>query len=138
MFRLAEKEDFFFLVTRDHWVSSEELKYVIDRGRIWVVELEGKLIGWLRYGLFWDEIPFVNMLRLEEMYRKKGIGTQLIGHWEKEMRQKGFSVVMTSTSSAEGAQHFYRKLGYHETGGFLPQGEPFELIFVKRLIEYDK
>ena len=49
------------------------------------------------------------------------------------MRAQGYAVAMTSTASDEDAQGLYRHLGYRAAGGFLPEGEPFELIFVKRL-----
>lgn len=40
---------------------------------------------------------------------------------------------MTSTASDEDAQGLYRHLGYRAVGGFLPEGEPYELMFAKRL-----
>ena len=50
------------------------------------------------------------MLYLDENYRNKGIGRELVGFWETEMKIKGYELVMTSTLSNEQAQHFYRKL----------------------------
>lgn len=131
--RLAEKEDFETVSAFDRWISREELKAVIGRGRILIAEQDGVFAGWLRYGLFWDEIPFMNLLRFKDEYRRKGFGRVLVRHWEELMREYGFRTVMTSTSSAEDAQHFYRKLGYREIGGFLPLNEPYELIFMKEL-----
>lgn len=40
---------------------------------------------------------------------------------------------MTSTQSDETAQHFYRKLGYVESGSLLFENEPLEIIFRKSL-----
>ena len=57
--------------------------------------------------------------------------------WEREMAALGHDMVMTSTQSDETAQHFYRKLGYRDSGGFttdIPGHEqPLELIFIKGL-----
>ena len=133
IYRLAILKDFETLASHDRWISKKELQSVIANGRVLVAEENGVFAGWLRYGLFWDEIPFMNMLRFKEEYCGKGYGRELVAFWESEMKKEGFCTVMTSTSSAEGAQHFYRKLGYSETGGFLPEGEPFELLFMKRL-----
>jgi ribosomal protein S18 acetylase RimI-like enzyme len=47
------------------------------------------------------------------------------------MKWKGYKNVMTSTQSDEEAQHFYRKLGYTEIGGFKYLGDPLEIIFYK-------
>ena len=54
-------------------------------------------------------------------------------HWENEMKQKGYSNVLTSTLSNEEAQHFYRKMGYMKIGGFTYLHEPLEIIFHKRI-----
>ena len=58
-------------------------------------------------------------------------------HWENEMRGRGYDLVMTSTQADETAQHFYRKLGYQDIGGFvLPfpgHEQPTELILAKEL-----
>ncbi len=133
IYRLAVLDDLETLASHDRWISKKELQGVIVRGRVLVAEEDGTFAGWLRYGLFWDDIPFMNMLRLKEEYRGKGYGRELVTFWESSMKKEGAHTVMTSTSSAEGAQHFYRKLGYSEVGGFLPEGEPFELLFMKSL-----
>ena len=51
------------------------------------------------------------------------------------MRAAGCGMVMTSTQVDESAQHFYRKLGYRDAGGFVVDipgcEQPMELIMVK-------
>jgi ribosomal protein S18 acetylase RimI-like enzyme len=47
------------------------------------------------------------------------------------MKKKGYEIVMTSTLSNEQAQHFYRKLGYKDSGSLLLENEPLEIIFTK-------
>ena len=91
------------------------------------------IAGWLRYNLFWDSIPFVNLLFLLDDFRGQGYGKELMLYWEHEMASRGFQWVMTSTQANECAQHFYRKLGYEDAGGFLPPGEPLELVLMKKL-----
>jgi ribosomal protein S18 acetylase RimI-like enzyme len=49
------------------------------------------------------------------------------------MRQRGFTLVMTSTLSNERAQHFYRRLGYIDAGCLLLENEPLEIIMAKKL-----
>ncbi|HXQ32508.1 MAG TPA: hypothetical protein VN843_00665 [Anaerolineales bacterium] len=39
------------------------------------------VIGWMRYGYFWDSIPFMNMLTVIENYRGRGMGTGLAIYW---------------------------------------------------------
>ena len=50
------------------------------------------------------------------------------------MKEKRYSIVMTSTLSTETAQHFYRKLKYTDVGSLILKREPLEIIFMKELI----
>lgn len=47
-----------------------------------IMFVDGNFAGWLRYNLFRDEIPFMNMLYFLEEYRGKGYGTQIVKLWE--------------------------------------------------------
>ena len=117
----------------DCHIAEAELCNLISYERILVAEDKGKICGWLRWNLFWDNTPFMNMLYLLEPYRGKGFGRNLVTHWEEEMHRLGYKTVMTSTASDEYAQHFYQKMGYQAIGGFAPFGEPYELILMKKL-----
>ena len=131
--RTAKLSDTELLFFYDRHISKAELENVIGLGRLFILEFEGCFAGWLRYGLFWDNTPFMNMLFLLEEYRGKGLGKMLALFWERKMAESGYSEVMTSTASDEYAQHFYIRLGYKIVGGFAPSGEPFELILSKQL-----
>ncbi len=131
--RTATENDLETISAYDAHISREELGYSISRNRVFLAEEGGKFLGWMRYNLFWDNTPFLNMLFLLEGQRERGFGRQMMDFWESEMRVLGYRLVMTSTASNECAQHFYTKLGYRAVGSFLPEGEPLELIFSKRL-----
>ena len=59
----------------------------------------------------------------------------LMERWEHDMKTQGYGMLLTSTQVDENAQHFYRKLGYKDCGGFvvdIPKYEqPMELFLVK-------
>jgi len=131
--RLAEINDHLWLSEQDKHITQKILDNKIKNNEIYIVEINGKKIGWLRYNLFWDNIPFMNLIYLFEEYRKKGIGKILVEYWEKEMKQNGYKNVLTSTQSNEESQHFYRKLSYKEIGGFKYFNDPYEIIFQKIL-----
>ena len=131
--RMAQAEDFAFLSEHDRHIGPKELREQIERERILIAQQDGRAIGWLRWNLFWDNTPFLNLLFLLEEHRQKGYGRQLMQAWERLMAQQGFGLLMTSTLSNEQAQHFYRALGYRDAGGLLLEGEPLEIFFVKRL-----
>ena len=67
----------------------------------------------------------------------EGFGMQLMERWERDMKSDGYRMVMTSTQVDEQAQHFYRRLGYKDAGGFVVNTpgyeQPMELIMVKSI-----
>jgi len=129
--RHAFDEDILWLCEHDKHISETTLKDKITRYEVYIAEINNKKVGWLRYNLFWDNVPFMNMICLLEEYRRIGIGTALTKHWETDMKTKGYISVMTSTQSNEEAQHFFRKMGYNEIGGFKYFDDPYEIIFQK-------
>jgi GNAT superfamily N-acetyltransferase len=131
--RPARLSDFPFLSSHDHHISATELATLIRLGRVSVAESDGSLVGWLRWNLFWDNTPFLNMLFLPEPFRGRGIGREMMRQWEAARKAEGYDTVMISTASDEYAQHFYQKLGYTSIGGFLLFNDPYELIFAKKL-----
>lgn len=133
MIRYANISDLDILNKYDEHISKKELVNAINLNRIIVMYEEDKFIGWLRYNLFWDNIPFMNMLYFLDDERGKGNGSKLIGYWENEMKKQGFEVVLTSTQSNEQAQFFYRRHNYIDSGSLTLPGEPLEIIFYKKL-----
>lgn len=131
--RYAVTNDYDLLVSRDNHIRKEELKKLIENNQVLVFFSENNFAGWLRYNLFWDEIPFMNKLYFLEAYRTNGYGTEMVEFWESEMQRLGYNKVMTSSQANESAQHFYRKLGYQDAGSFFPFCGDLELIFTKEL-----
>ncbi len=131
--RIAEQEDIKFILKYDKHIAENELYSSISLGRVIVAEYDNKFIGWLRWNLFWDNTPFMNMLYLIDDYRNMGYGKKLVMFWEKLMKENNYKLVMTSTLSNENAQHFYRKLNYVDSGSLLLKGEALEIIFTKEL-----
>lgn len=131
--RFAEKSDIEILSTYDKHIGIIELESAVSLGRVIVAEDTGTLIGWLRWNLFWDNTPFMNMLFIPEQYRNCGFGRTMASYWEKQMKAKGYDLVMTSSLSNEAAQHFYRKLNYVDSGALLLPEEPLEIIFTKKI-----
>lgn len=133
LIRPAVPNDIGVLSKQDNHISKQELENNIQLGRIYIAEENGNFVGWLRYNLFWDNTPFMNMIYLLEEHRRKGFGKQLVEYWENQMKMLNYKVVMTSTASDEHGQHFYHKLGYSTIGGFLLGDDPYEVILAKNL-----
>jgi ribosomal protein S18 acetylase RimI-like enzyme len=136
--RYANDSDLPYLIQSDSLVTEETIKKKISDGQV-IVCMKGEThLGCMRFGFGWDMFPFLNFIIVEKDIRRRGIGRELMGFWEQEMKAKGHQLVMTSTDVDEEAQHFYRKLGYRDSGGILfPQelfpGSAMELVLIKIL-----
>ncbi len=131
--RYAKPGDIEMISEYDEHVSKEELRNAIAMKRIILLFIGGQFEGWLRFNLFWDNIPFMNLLFILEEQRGKGYGKKLVAFWEHEMAKQGYQFVLTSTLSDEEAQFFYRRLGYTDRGALVLPDEPLEIIFYKNV-----
>ena len=129
--RYALKEDKAFWFTIERHICEDKFYAKVRDKQGYIICDGDKEVGIMRYGLFWDNIPFVNLIELGEPYRNKGFGSQTMKFWEDEMQKLGHKLVMTSSQSNELAQHFYRKLGYIDSGCLLLVNDPAEIFFVK-------
>lgn len=129
----AEKNNADIILKWDKHISKQELQNLIQLNRVYIAEQDNQFIGLLRYNLFWDNTPFMNMLYIPEEFRGKGYGKSLVEFWETEMKNSGYDIVMTSTASNEYSQHFYNKLGYKTIGGFILASDPYEIMLSKNL-----
>ena len=135
--RYATDGDAEFWFTLDRHMDKDLFyKKVSDKEGLIIIE-DGIKKGILRYNLFWDNTPFCNLIYIEQCSRKKGLGRELMNFWENEMKSRGYGMVMTSTQADEEAQHFYRKLGYKDCGGFILEipgyEQPMEMFLCKAL-----
>ncbi|HXH34151.1 MAG TPA: GNAT family N-acetyltransferase [Plantibacter sp.] len=131
--RTASSTDLDYLLAHDRHVTAAALRRCVEEGRVLLLEERGEISGWLRWSLFWDEIPFLNMIFLSESCRGAGLGTQLLDVWEADMLKLGHARVLTSTVSNERSQNLYRRRGYADSGVLLLPGEIAELLLVKEL-----
>lgn len=129
----SEESDFDFITQYDNHISSHELKRKISNNEVLTIRSGSKPCGFLRYSLFWDNTPFLNMIYLLEEYRGKGFGKLALASWERKMQLDGYELVLTSTLSNEYAQNFYRSQGYKDCGSLLLEKEPLEIIFMKKI-----
>lgn len=130
----ADKE---FWFTLDKHMSEDEFLLKVRDKRGYILRDNNIPVGVLRYNLFWDNIPFLTLIHFAEESQGKGFGRMAMLHWEHEMQELGYTIVMTSTQVDEQAQHFYRKLGYIEKGSLsfdnTPLAQPMEMFFMKNL-----
>ncbi len=131
--RIAGIQDTDKIMEWDKWISEKVLLDKIARKEVYIAHAKTEFVGWMRYHLFWDNIPFLSMLHLLPQYRDRGLGRLMMERWETDMKKLGYHRVLLSTSQEERSQRFYNRLGYHAVGSFLLPEEPLELIFMKEL-----
>ena len=135
--RYVQETDREFWFRLDRNLPSCEFENKVLHKRGYVLLENGSPIGLLRYNLFWDNTPFCTMLYIDADHRGKGYGRRLMAHWEADMRANGYDMLLTSTQVDENAQHFYRKLGYRDCGGFIVDipghAQPMELLMLKAI-----
>jgi len=135
--RYAASEDKAFWYSIDQHLPEPEFDKKVRDNQGYVLFVDNKPVGLLRYNLFWDNTPFCTLLYIKEQYQRQGFGRSLMEYWEQDMRTRGYGMILTSTQVDEEAQHFYRKLGYKDCGGFtidIPGYEqPMELFLIKQL-----
>lgn len=134
----ASEQEIYQIAKLDRHISSERLSFCIKNGFVYVLKdhtsNDEQTVGVLRYSLFWQSIPFLDMLIIEPSCRGKGLGREMMSRWENDMKRMTFRHVMTSTQADEDAWRFYEKLGYRKVGGFFPpEQEAEELIYLKVL-----
>lgn len=87
--KYATMDDYGLLISRDTHVRKGEWKKLIEKNQALIFKVDNHFAGWLRYNLFWNEIPFMNMLYFLEEYRGKGYGTQMVrfgkGKWQSSV-----------------------------------------------------
>jgi ribosomal protein S18 acetylase RimI-like enzyme len=99
-----------------------EFESKIRDKRCYVLRLDDKPIGYMRYNLIFDFIPFLTCFYIADPHKGKGLGKQAMAQWEEDMRSKGFKMIMVSTEADNPAQNFYRKLGYKDMGAIIMGG----------------
>ncbi len=133
LIRHVENSDKEFWFTLDKHLSFAEFDSKVRNKQGYILCVDEKPIGILRYNLFWDNTPFCTLLYVEKAYQKQGYGRALMKFWENEMRSLGYRLLLTSTQADEDAQYFYRKIGYSDCGCLILCNQATELFLQKTL-----
>ena len=131
MVRLATTADFDFLRSMSIGPTDEQLRAQIRDGRLRVVESDARPVGFLKFCILWEELPFLEVIVIREDCRGRGIGTRAVRAWEREMAERSSRFVIVSTQADETAQEFWRRVGYEDCGSLMLPGKPAELFLYR-------
>ena len=132
--RQAEIKDKKRILKYDTHIHHNKVGACIESGLVTVLCDGDEIVGVLRYNLFWQTIPFLDLLYIDEAYRGKGYGKQMMQSWEETIKSMGYPHVMLSTQEDEDAKYFYEKLNYRRIGAFLPpEQDAEEIMYLKEL-----
>lgn len=105
---LNEKMDIFNAKQLSFHGNAEELAN-------YVIKDQGRIIAGIKICLYLRECMFVNILFVDEEYRGKGLGSQLLQYAEQKAKSTGIRLVHLDTFDFQ-AKDFYLKHGYEIFG----------------------
>jgi GNAT superfamily N-acetyltransferase len=135
----AGEEDGTWLVRNDsnRHISPELVLDKVARKEYIVARVYGNPVGYMRLSYFWSFIPCIDMIAVEEPYRRSGIGRAMLGFLEAHARQRGNSLIMSSSQADEPEpQAWHRAVGFEDAGAivsFEPIQDVPEIVFIKRV-----
>jgi GNAT superfamily N-acetyltransferase len=111
-------------------------EYLTRRGKGWVCEIEGEIVGFAIADLLDNNIWALFLL---PAYEKQGIGGLLHDTMLNWYFSKTAHPVWLSTAPATRAERFYRKMGWREIGSFGKGEIKFQMtLFEWKLRRYPK
>ena len=133
--RIAVDDDLMF-VGQDGYVAPEILRRKIAAGEVFIAESEGIAAAYLRLEFLWSSIPYIALIRVNEPFRRRGIGRALVQFVERQLHARGYSVLYSSSQANEpDPQAWHRRMGFKECGiiAGINRGDIGEIFFRKQL-----
>lgn len=101
--------------------------------RIGIKDDNGNIIAGLDAVITTFKILYVSTLFVDEKYRRKGIGTQLIKEMELRAKKLGVNTIRLDTFDWQG-KDFYKAVGYELVGNYSNIEDGYaEYFFLKRI-----
>lgn len=132
----ATLEDIDYLASNDH-LSKDKVEKKIKNGEYIIAKEGNTYLGFLRFSLFWSEIPYIDVIGVEDGHQRKGIGKSMVKLLEDYALENGQKAIMSSSQQDEPEpQKWHKKIGFDQAGiinNFSPIQDVPEIIFIKKL-----
>lgn len=136
--RLAAPADVAGCMRLEHTLTPDEVLHKMSHDEIFVALCGDQVIGYLRVGYLWGRVPCIDLIRLLPDHQGQGIGRQMLGVLEDELRQRGCRMLLSSSTANEARPQAWRHpTGFVECGilAGVNEGGVGEIFFRKTLIE---
>jgi N-acetylglutamate synthase-like GNAT family acetyltransferase len=113
------------------------IELAVQERQLIVPELNGQVIGCLRFEYLGGAVPYIVMLFVSpDEYHGQGVGTAMLEFLEDHLRGLGYKLLLSSSETFEPRpQAWHRKRGFRETGILFGANDTGagELFFLKEL-----
>ena len=131
MLRAAQDTDFAFLRDFSSEPRDDRLRAQIQDGRLRIIESAEGPLGFIKFYVLWEVLPFIEVIMIRNDCRGRGIGRAAVRAWEAEMSARAFQRAIISTQADETSQYFWRRVGYQDCGTLELPGRPVELFMYR-------
>lgn len=115
--RLAGDADLPALQRLDRWPKERVWRHKIAGGEVIVLELEGRVVGLVRYELLWTTVPFMSLIEIEPEHRGKGYSRLLLGFLTAHLKTQGYVALLSSSQTDEPEpQRWHLHMGFRSNG----------------------
>lgn len=106
---------------------------LVDAGDVWVLELDGALVGLMALKSMADHL-LVGNVAVSTAYQRRGLGSKLLAYAEAQARRRGLSEMRLYTNELMHENLvLYRKLGWSEYDRVEQDG--FRRVFMRKTVE---
>ena len=106
-------------------------------GLVTLAWVRGQPVGWIVHTLLWARVPLVELLFVEDAYRRQGVATALVAGLEDRLRRGGATQLFSSAQDDNrGALAWHFEQGFVEAGVIdgINAGDVGEVFFRKSLV----
>ena len=115
--RLARDADIPALQRLDRWPKEHVWRQKIANGEVVVLELEGRVIGLIRYVVLWTTVPFMGLIEIGAAHRGEGYSRLMLSFLKDHLRAQGYVALLSSSQTDEPEpQRWHLHMGFSSNG----------------------
>lgn len=117
LIRLALNSDIEKLQKLDKWPSFNKWQQMIYCEEAIVLEIDGELVGLLRYSILWTTVPFIGLIYIKPEFQKQGYSRQMLDFLKDYLKKQGYVALLSSSQTNEPVpQAWHVRMGFSTNG----------------------